>query len=132
MCPPSRPRSSRRHEARSLSRVRVTCGGARACTCRHRNGQDGRVLAVEALEALGSHGRAELLRLRPDLAEPRSMSLKELARRAVEPASLSLALRMFDTPTLQVTEVLAALAGRADREQLERLLGVRPGSGGAA
>ena len=88
--------------------------------------------AVAALEALGDGGVADLLRLRPDLARPRTTSLRELAQRAVDPVSLSVALRAFDVPTLQVAEALAALGSTADRRPLENLLGFSPGGGGAA
>ncbi len=79
------------------------------------------MLAVTALEALGPDGVDDLLRLRPDLAVPRA-SLRDLAARAVQPGSLSVALRAFDTPTLQVAEVLAAREGPARGRTLEALL----------
>lgn len=85
------------------------------------------MLAVAALEALGESGVADLVRLRPDLARPEARSLRELAQRAVDPMSLSIALRSFDVPTLQAAEALAALGTTADREALEDLLGLPPG-----
>ena len=90
------------------------------------------MLAEDLLKQLGAEGRAFLLRLRPDLADPPPASLRELALRAVQPGSLSLALRAFDTPTMQVTEVLAALGESADRRRLEQLLGIAPGREGDA
>jgi hypothetical protein len=91
------------------------------------------VLALAALEALGKDGVSDLLQLRPDLAQPRATSLQDLAQRAIDPLSLSAAIRSFDVPTLQVTEALAALGSAADRQSLEDLLGLPPGeSGGAA
>src|SRR3954451_12061988 len=91
--------------------------------------QDVPVHVVIALESLGADGVEELLRLRADLAAP-SGSLRDLGARALHPQSLSIVLRSFDTPTLQVAEVLAALASRADRPTLEALLGVPPGAAG--
>ena len=90
------------------------------------------MLAEDLLKDLGADGRAFLLRLRPDLADPPPASLRELALRAVHPESLSLALRAFDTPTMQVTEVLAALGESADGHRLEQLLGIAPGPEGDA
>src|SRR4051812_12948675 len=85
------------------------------------------VLPMEALEALGKDGVKHLIRLRPDLGHPPATSMQELARRAVSAASLSVALRAFDLPTLQVAEALAALGPRSDRRALEELLGIPPG-----
>jgi Helicase conserved C-terminal domain len=90
------------------------------------------VLAQAALEALGESGVADLLRLRPDLGRPRATSLRELAQRAVDPVSLSVALRAFDVPTLQVAEALAALGATSDRASLEDLLGIPTGDAGRA
>src|SRR5438105_3262996 len=91
----------------------------------------GPVLAVEALEALGPDGVAELLRLRPDLARARTTSMAELARRAVSPSSVALALRLFDLPTLQVAETLAAIRDTPGGPGLHRLLGITEGDAGA-
>jgi Helicase conserved C-terminal domain len=94
-------------------------------------GQDVRVLRPDALRTLGASGLAALLRRRPDALEPvPPRSLKELAERLTHPVSLSLALRGFDTPTVQTAEALAALGEGADRSKLERLLGIAPGPDG--
>jgi hypothetical protein len=52
------------------------------------------VHVVTALESLGPDGVEELLRLRPDLAQP-SRSMRDLGARALHPQSLSIALRSF-------------------------------------
>lgn len=79
---------------------------------------------------MGRDGVARLLSLRPDLAEPPAPSVGELAIRAVHPVSLSLALRSFDVPTLQVAEVLAALGRIGDGGGAEGLLGIDAGDAG--
>jgi hypothetical protein len=91
----------------------------------------GRMLRPNTLRALGADRLAALFRARPDLLEPAPpTSLQDLAARLTNPVSLSLALRGFDAPTAQAAEGLAALGEAADREPLERLLGIAPGGAG--
>src|SRR5258705_5080017 len=79
------------------------------------------------LRELGEHRLVELLRLRPDAADPALKSLGQLAERLADPMSVVAALRRLDLPTLQVAEAIAALGGRTDRAALDRLLGVTDG-----
>ena len=101
----------------------------------------GDVSELSALRSLGRGGLAALLRLRPDLMEPRPpASLRELHARLRHPVVTVTALRRLDLATLQVLQVLCALAtmdgpdrGRAPlRTRALRLLGVEPGSPAAA
>ena len=79
---------------------------------------------VAWLRELGEGGLAALLRRRPEaLAAPSPVSLIELAERLAMPASVVVAMRRLDRPTLQVAEAIAALGGRTDRSALDRLLG---------
>jgi hypothetical protein len=80
------------------------------------------------LRELGEARLVELLRHRPDAADPALTSLGQLAARLADPMSVVAALRRLDLPTLQVAEAIAALGGRTDRPTLERLLGVTDGA----
>jgi Helicase conserved C-terminal domain len=75
------------------------------------------------LRKLGEERLIELLRRRPDAADPALKSLGQLAARLADPMSVVAALRRLDLPTLQVAEAIAALGGRTDRPALDRLLG---------
>ncbi|MDQ1289893.1 MAG: hypothetical protein QG622_3459, partial [Actinomycetota bacterium] len=87
------------------------------------------VIELSALRSLGHDGLAELLRLRPELLEPRPpASLRELQGRLNHPLITLAAVRRLDLPTLQVLQVLCALRGRATRKEALPLLGSGPGN----
>lgn len=89
------------------------------------------MLDAEWLRNLGDEGLAALLRRRPEvLAPPAPMSLTELAERLNTSGSVLTTLRRLDRPTLQVSEAIAALGGRADRAGLDQLFGVADENGG--
>src|SRR5258705_11692269 len=75
------------------------------------------------LRELGEHRLVELLRQRPDAADPALKSLGQLAARLADPMSIVAALRRLDLPTLQVAEAIAALGGHTDRPAVDRQLG---------
>lgn len=91
------------------------------------------VTELSALRFVGHGGLAQLLRLRPELLEPRPpVSLRELQGRLRHPAVTLAALRGLDLATLQVLQVLCVLRKRAGRAEALRLLGAEPGSDQAA
>lgn len=91
--------------------------------------QNAVVTELDALHSMGPDRLAQLLRDRPELAEPRPpISLRELQGRLRHPAVTLAALRCLDLATLQVLQVLCALRGRAGRAAALALLGAEPGS----
>jgi hypothetical protein len=85
------------------------------------------MLSVSALRALGPDGLADLLRARPEaLAPTPPRSLQELSARLRHPVILAATVQRWNLPTLQVSEVLAALGRHADRPRLLALLGICP------
>ncbi|WP_163506841.1 helicase-associated domain-containing protein [Fodinicola acaciae] len=81
---------------------------------------------AEGLRRLGEDGLAELLRRRPDAADPAPDSLLALANHLQHPNSVVRALQRLDLPTIQVCEALAALGSEPSVKELARLLGVSP------
>lgn len=81
---------------------------------------------AEGLRRLGEEGLTDLLRRRPDAADPAPENLLELATQLQHPNSVVRALQRLDRPTIQVCEALAALGGEPSVKELAELLGVSP------
>src|SRR4051794_37417636 len=83
---------------------------------------------VAVLAAMDDDGLCALLRLRPDLAQPRPATIAALAERVAQPASAVAAYERLDRSAQQVAETLALLPRPAAVSTVARLIapGVQP------